>query len=48
MLLAVSLVLLIVWTFAFVLFHVTTLYIHVVLVVGVIFLVLHRIFEWRG
>jgi hypothetical protein len=46
MLLAVSLVLLLAWAFAFVLFHVTTLYIHILLVLGIIFLLLHRIFEY--
>jgi hypothetical protein len=47
-LLAVCLVFLLAWVFAFVLFHVTVIYIHVLLLVAVVFLVLHRIFEWRG
>jgi hypothetical protein len=48
MLLVVCLVLLFAWAFAFVLFQVTTIYIHVLLLLGIIFLILHRIFEWRG
>lgn len=48
MLLAICLILLLTWAFAFVLFHVTAIWIHILLALAVIFLILHRIFEWRG
>jgi Family of unknown function (DUF5670) len=43
-----ALVLLLVWAFAFVLFQVTTPYIHVLLLIAVIFLIIYRIIEPRG
>jgi Family of unknown function (DUF5670) len=48
MFLVIALVLLLAWAFAFVLFQVTVPYIHILLVLGIIFVILHRIFEWRG
>jgi hypothetical protein len=44
-LLGIALILLLAWAFSFVLFHITTLYIHILLILAVIFLLLHRIAE---
>jgi hypothetical protein len=48
MLLAICLVFLLAWAFTFVLLHITVLYIHILLLLAVVFLVLHRIYEWNG
>ena len=45
--LGIYLILILAWVFAFVLFHITVAWIHILLLLAAPFLIFHRIFEAR-